>query len=286
MTGQSERRWWRWKTNVGPVLAILAGIVLTVWGVGLDIHLAKTEWSPWETLKEWLPHFGPELIILAFATMFIERAVRKAEERRSLRFRAVQAIMGLVSYALDRHVYFDGGASNYLEMEWDALEIRQKGRRSVLWSNELASFDAAHKAGFSFMKLGIQFAKSVYDLNSRRSALRVDLLGHPAFSDWAVVAALEENTKAAFRHVPIKHLRPDPLKMDDLLDGGKLQDWKAEMEALKSTWPAIASRLDSYFMNDEEIIKLRVELLNEFFAFQNAAIAFRDCVWKSDDPDK
>jgi len=287
MTGQSERRRWWWRTNFGPATAFIAGAIFTVWGIGLDIHLGPAEWSLSEIAKEWFPHFGPELMVLAFAAIFVERAVRRAEQRRSLRFRTVQTFMGLVSYALNHHLYFEGGSSNYLEMERSALERRYERRRRVLWSNEQDLLDAAQKAAVAFIDEGLQFARSVDLLNCARSRLRVDLLHQrPPFSDWNVIAALEDNTKAAFRRVPIEYGRPKPLAIKDLLDEGRKTDWKQETETLKTSWPAIADRLDVYFKNDWAIMELRVGLLEKFFAFQAAAIAFRDRVWESDDPDE
>lgn len=284
--GELQRYHWWWKTRYGLILAIAVGLFITVSGILLDRY-NKDDANWLEVYMEWARHFGPELFILAFATKFVEGKISQGEERRDLRFRSVKGFMVLVSYALNHHLYFDGGSSNFLEMERNAIEKRSNGRKRVLWDDEKRLFDAAYEAAIEFIDDGLRFAWAVDQLDSARSQLRIDLLSlQPDFSDWNAIASLEANMRAAFRRVPLEYGRPELLTIDDLLDGGRREDWEEQTAALKGQWPAIAGRLDLYFLNDRKIVQLRVDLLNNFHAFQRAAIAFRDRVWESDDPDE
>lgn len=287
-----RNRWWWW-THWGLVAAVAAGAVVTAFGLFLDGgHQAPQgghEAPEWLILfKEWAPHFGPELMVLAFAATFVEGALRKGEQRRGVRFRTVRSLMGLVEYSLNHHLFFEGGSSAFLEMERDAIERRSEVRKRAFWRDEQMLHEEAQKTAIAFIDEGLTFAWAVDRLDSERSRLRIDLLRQPSHSNlWSAIVSLENNVRAVFHRVPLELWRPNDMTIDDLLDKDRREDWEEQTQILVKSLPLVdGKRLNEYFMNDWEIMKLRVGLLNKFTVFQRAAISFRDRVWDSDDPDE
>ena len=129
------------RTHFWIAMAIVLGAIVTALG-----YLAKAEneiatailqnTQLLEALKEWAPHFGPELLVLSFATIFVEGALSKRERRPAIGFRTVQTFMDLVDYALTHNLYFDGGSSNCLMLEKEAISRRSERRRRAFWLDE------------------------------------------------------------------------------------------------------------------------------------------------------
>jgi hypothetical protein len=301
-----QRLLWWLRTHVGLLIAIAAGASITATGYLVEIHYEPT--TKWlgdlggaELLKgieNWAPHFGPELIVLAFAAIFVEGALRKREQLRERRFRTVQSFMYLVNYALQRQLYFDGGSSKFLEMEKDALTQRSESRRRTLWFDERRSYEAAEKTALEFIEETLKFAQTVDRLKRERARLRADqlLLGHP----WSRIVALENMAEAAFRKVPLS-TAPNDLTIDDLLDEDARQDWEDDRAYLldRETYleqnlhvrkplnaDYVVERLDKYLVDYSAAIQFRVELLKRFAAFQAAVLSLRNRVWASDNPDE
>lgn len=287
--------WWLW-THLALLFAIGAGATITVLGYLVKApHPHAKEWLEHvggaklvEVIDEWAPHFGPELMVLAFAAIFVEGALHQRERLRAVRFRTVQSLMYLMNYALQRHLYFDGGSSYLLGMEKDAIKQRSQKRQRTLWFDEQGPYDEAEKTAIQFIDEGLQFAWAVDRLDTERARLRIDLLDqqvHDGF--WHAMTALEENAQAAFRRVPLPAGQlKKALNIYDLLEADRRRDWEHQITTLANSVPSKRDRLDTYFKNYWAIIEVRVPLLNKFVLFQAAVLAFRDSVWENSNPDE
>lgn len=280
-----ERRLKWWKIHWGVTFAVVAGLIVIVMGDHLHEYHGTDTFS--RIVSAWAPHVGPELVILAFAAVAVEGVIRKAEQRREVRFRTVRGFMYLVDYAHNRSAYFDGGSAYYLTMEKQALIKRSESRRLLLWTDERELYDEAFITAMAFIDEALHFADAVDLLNSERSLLRIELLGKDqAANFWPAIFSLEDNARATLRRMPLAADRPLRLTVDDLLDAGRRRAWDEQTAAVAASAPLLRDRLRTYFKNDWAIMEERALLLNKFAAFQAAAIAFRDRVWASDNPDE
>jgi hypothetical protein len=296
-----ERRLWWLRIHVGLLIAIVAGASITAIG-----YLVESDYEPvtkWLVtigdtelltgIKNWAPHFGPELIVLAFAAIFVEGALRKREQLRALRFRTIQAFMYVLNYALQHQLYFDGGSSNFLEMEKDALMQRSNSRRRGLWFDERLIYDVIETRAVDFIDKGIKFAKTTDDIIQEGSLLRKERLLSGEYTLHAVdrplwnrVSNIEAIAKAAARKVPLSTWLED-ITISDLVDKASQREWENEKAgALSLVNEDGERRLNEYFGRCWAAIELRVELLNRFYFFQAAVLSLRNRIWASDNPDE
>jgi hypothetical protein len=292
--------------NVYPITALLAGAGIIAIGTLAEANSDKVQWLRrgwWRFgndevfcwVKAWAPHFGPELLILAFAALLVEGAVRKRERRQEKRYRSVQNLMDLLNYSLQRGLYFDGGSTNYFMLEKSAIERRERHarrRRTSLWRDELTLLGEAEKTAKCFIDKAIFFSTAADNLNNALARVRIELFGCDlSNSFWAGIAALENISGTVSRRFPQRawdQTQTQTLQSGDILTEEQEQVWKKRISVLAKMQPdeRIEVLLTNYVDDYIGLISIRGDLINTFSSFRSATMSFRDRVWKVSDPDE
>ena len=101
------------------------------------------EKSALEIFAEWAPHFGPELIILGFASIFLELGLEKAKQKQEEDMERRQFLELLLRHVEDSNAFFTGDSCMTLETVRDRLlEIGEKQQKKYpLSGDELTLFN-------------------------------------------------------------------------------------------------------------------------------------------------
>ena len=158
-----ELRWQSWGLWL-PIAVAVLGIAITVSAILKEppapVYMldeagkvftpepAEKAWS--STYVEWAHHFGPELIVLFLAAVFVEAHIARRERRNLLRQRLLEGLRHIVRFFEDHNGFFTGDSIMTLQNEREQLthiwEHQAKGVRAILRDHEYRLFDEAISA--------------------------------------------------------------------------------------------------------------------------------------------
>jgi hypothetical protein len=283
--GRLERRYFSFITRGGVIGAVLIGFIC----IGLGVYL-RGETNIVDFFKEWSPHFGPELVIIGFATLFIDGAISRSERRKSLRFRTVQRLLYFIG-EFRRNEYFLLGNIEYLRVERSALERRQKTTREVFWLDELELLENTKNMALKFIDMSIEFSRMLQIHESLRRQIMPALRSNEQPKDFQIVfESLEEDGQSNIRRIPTN--LETPIVLDDIVDAQADRGWSIQLDNLKyylttsGLPPKTCQNIAEYFDRYHGLLNCRVRLINTFISFKDTAYSLRDTVWEKDDPDE
>ena len=126
------------------LIAFAAGIYVTSWAILPQLAAKTSEEGTASILEEWARHFGPELIVLGFAALVVERAIQRRERRNTIRQRLIDDLSRQFAYADEHRLFFTGDDIWYWERENNTLRHvwlkREHGLNEFLTKEERALF--------------------------------------------------------------------------------------------------------------------------------------------------